>query len=203
MPRIEVDLTDVEPDSGGGFRANILPPDRSPYILQVTGVQNQKSRNDNPMLVFDFIVLEPQDLADETLRQWIVLTNSRSLGRLRALANVCNVVYDRQGLNYDEFIDAVFECDMEVDPGDDGREFNRLANVRPAPTVAGPDDGTPPQAPDVMEQPLQEPQQPAAQQPPQQQAQQPVQQPRTTRRAPSRGRTPGGAAPRPPRRSVR
>ena len=146
MPKIGLDLTSVEAVGGGGFVSEILPPEQGPYILRVSAAEEDKSKAGNSMAVFDFEVVENHgqqadefvDHAGKTFRQWYPLINRQPMiGRIKALANACEVPYDRQGLDLDDFLDAVFECDLSVDSSNDGREFNRIENPRTAPAAGG------------------------------------------------------------------
>jgi len=185
MPRVGVDLTSVDPVEDSGFK--LLPPEDSPYILQVQKCEHTKSKKGNMMFVFDFEVLSPEQHAGETFRQWYPLVKQGpSLGRLRALANACDVAYDRDGVDTDEFPNAVLECDLLVEPADDGREFNRLERPRPAPRL--PDEGNDEQ-PEAASSEGEPPAEPPAEEPPAAPA----------RRAPARSRV---ASPRPPKRGV-
>lgn len=190
MPRVNYDMTNAEPiGSGGGFTA--LPPEQGPYVLRVVKVTNEKSKRGNAMLVFDFEVVENhaegdaeyQDMAGRTFRQWYSLIDRQPMvGRMLALANVCEVPYDRQGFDTDDFLDAVFECDLTIETTDQGGEFNRIENPRPAATEGG-EEAKDAEGPGEDANPPEEP--PAAPAP---------------RRAPNRATT---RAPSPPRRNVR
>lgn len=198
MPRVSLDITNVEPVGSGGFANEILPPEQGPYILRVSSATNEKSKAGNAMAVFDFEVVENQgaqadewvDLSGKSFRQWYPLMNRQPMiGRIKALANACEVPYDRSGFDLDDFLDAVFECDLVVDASDAG-EFNRIDNPRLAPAAEEPAGGEPAQAPDA-----------GADEPP---AEEEAAQTAAPRRAPARGRTTRtGTAQRPPRRSVR
>jgi len=134
MPRIHLDLTKVEAvGSGGGFP--VFPADAGPYTLQVEGepkVGNSK-RSGQTMMTVVLRILDPEQFAGQTFRQWYSFTDKQpASGRLKALANACSVVYDRDGFNTEDFTNAVFVCDLVVEPDDRGREFNRIENPRAA-----------------------------------------------------------------------
>lgn len=183
MPRVQLDLTKVEPvGRGGGFKP--LPADQGPYVLRCTAAEVGKSKNNNDMVIFDFEVVEndgTEDCAGRTFRQWYPLMDKQPMaGRMLALANACEVEYDRSGFDTDNFLDAVFACDLTIETTDQGGEFNRIENPRPV----GGDEG----AEDDPGEDANPPDEPPA--------------PAPTRRAPSRATT-RSAAPKPPRRSVR
>jgi hypothetical protein len=193
MPKIGLDLTTVDAVSGGGFVNEILPPEQGPYVLRVKEAVEQKSKAGNPMAVFDFEVVENHgqeadefvDHSGKTFRQWYPLIPRQPMvGRIKALANACDVPYDRQGLDLDDFLDAVLECDLTVDTSGDGREYNRIENPRLPPAAGGDVGGDDPG----------------------EDANPPAETPATSsqaRRAPSRGRTATTRQPSPPRRNVR
>lgn len=190
MPRVSVDLTSVDPSDEGSFK--LLPPEDSPYILQVSKCEHTKSKAGNKMFVFDFEVMSPEQHAGETFRQWYPLVKQGpSLGRLRALANACDVTYDRDGVDTDDFEKALFECDLVVEPSDDGREFNRITRARPAPRLPGGDDPEEPESEGA--EPPDDGESEGAE------AEPPAEPPAPARRAPARSRV---ASPRPPRRGV-
>lgn len=187
MSKIKIDLTKHDPVGGGGFVSEILPPDEGPYVLKVRDAKDETSKAGNPMIVFDLDVLENHgdaDMSGKSFRQWYPVMDKQPMaGRIRALANACEVPYDRSGVDPDDFIEAEFECDLSVETSGE-REFNRIENPRSIPMARDDSEGTEdPGGGDEL--PPEGEEQPATSS--------------QTRRAPSRGRTRAN----PPRRSVR
>lgn len=135
MPKVVVDLSETK-----GSRFELLPAGR--YLCALVQSEEATSQAGNPMIVWDWKVLEPAEFNGQTIRTWTSLMKQAAFGfrdHLTALGEPVEDIESWSG-DTDKFVGrrALLSVVVETRKGRDGndRDFNSVTRLEPAPKAA-------------------------------------------------------------------
>lgn len=136
MARIDVDLPDTEPKTGG---SDFVPEGK--YLTRVTGMKTVTSKNDTPGIAVRFeIVSGEYDGSQIQNTYWLT---DKAVGIFQGFLKACGVTYKGKGVNAQAAMNKTVRIKTIVEKGNDGKEYARVNWCEPnenqgpaAPTVS-------------------------------------------------------------------